>query len=125
MTIKIDKKKDDLLASYAVGMLKDFYLKDHEKSPQEGFARAAKAWSKYKDEMDEGLSERLYSYVSNKWFMYASPVLSNAPNGESKKDKGMPISCFLVRSSLLCCGLVVSVLSVCLSVFCFFLSWGC
>ena len=27
--------------------------------------------------------------------MYASPVLSNAPNGESKKDKGMPISCFL------------------------------
>ena len=95
MTIKIDKKKDDLLASYAVGMLKDFYLKDHEKSPQEGFARAAKAWSKYKDEMDEGLAERLYSYVSNKWFMYASPVLSNAPNGESKKDKGMPISCFL------------------------------
>jgi ribonucleoside-diphosphate reductase alpha chain len=95
MTIKIDKKKDDLLASYAVGMLKDFYLKDHENSPQEAFARAAKAWSKYKDEMDEELSERLYSYVSNKWFMYASPVLSNAPNGESKKDKGMPISCFL------------------------------
>ena len=26
--------------------------------------------------------------------MFASPVLSNAPNGE-KKDKGMPISCFL------------------------------
>ena len=25
----------------------------------------------------------------------SSPVLSNAPNGESKKDKGMPISCFL------------------------------
>ena len=37
MPIKIDKKKDDLLAEYAVGMLKDFYLKDHEKSPQEGY----------------------------------------------------------------------------------------
>lgn len=32
--------------------------------------------------------------MSNKWFMFASPVLSNAPNG-SKQGKGMPISCFL------------------------------
>ena len=95
MPIKIDKKKDDLLAEYAVGMLKDFYLKDHEKSPQEGYARAAKAWSTYLGEHDAELAQRLYDYVSNKWFMYASPVLSNAPNGESKKDKGMPISCFL------------------------------
>ena len=27
--------------------------------------------------------------------MYASPVLSNAPNGEDAKSKGLPISCFL------------------------------
>lgn len=94
MPLKIDRKKDSLLAEYAVGMLKDFYLLDYEKSPQEGFARAAKAWSKYREEMDEDLAERLYEYVSNKWFMFASPVLSNAPNGV-KKDKGMPISCFL------------------------------
>ena len=93
--IKIDKKKDKLLEDYAVGMLQDFYLKEHEKSPQEAFARASLAWSKYKDELDPDLAERLYSYVSNKWFMFASPVLSNAPNGESAKDKGMPISCFL------------------------------
>ena len=92
--LKIDKKKDALLADYAVGMLKDFYLSDYEDSPQEGYARAAKAWSTYKDEMDEQLAERLYGYVSNKWFMYASPVLSNAPNGHGK-GKGMPISCFL------------------------------
>ena len=92
--IKINKKKDDLLADYAVGMLKDFYLNDHENSPQEGYARAAKAWATYKGEMDEGLSERLYDYVSNKYFMFASPVLSNAPNGHGK-GKGMPISCFL------------------------------
>ena len=94
MPVKIDKKKDSLLAEYAVGMLKDFYLNDYEKSPQEGFARASLAWSKYREEMDEDLAQRLYDYVSNKWFMFASPVLSNAPNGE-KKDKGMPISCFL------------------------------
>lgn len=92
--MKIDRKRDDLLADYAIGMLKDFYLTGKETSPQEGYARAAKAWSQYKDEMDEGLAERLYEYVSKKWFMFASPVLSNAPNGEGK-GKGMPISCFL------------------------------
>jgi len=92
--IKIDKSKDALLADYAVGMLKDFYLNEHENSPQEGYRRAATAWSRYKDELDEDLAQRLYDYVSNKWFMFASPVLSNAPNGHGK-GKGMPISCFL------------------------------
>ena len=80
MPIKIDKKRDELLAEYAVGMLKDFYLTSHEKSPQEGYARAAKAWSTYLGETDGELAQRIYDYVSNKWFMYASPVLSNAPN---------------------------------------------
>lgn len=94
MPVKIDRKKDDILAEYAVGMLKDFYLLDYEDSPQEGFARASHAWAKYREEMDDGLAQRLYDYVSNKWFMFASPVLSNAPNGK-KRDKGMPISCFL------------------------------
>lgn len=90
MTIKINKKNDDLLADYAVGMLKDFYLNEYEDSPQQGFARAATAWSNG----DEALAQRLYDYVSKKWFMFASPVLSNAPNGHGK-GKGMPISCFL------------------------------
>jgi len=36
MKIKIDKHRDSLLESYAVGMLKDFYLLDTEQSPQEG-----------------------------------------------------------------------------------------
>lgn len=94
MTIKIDKDKDSLLASYALGMLKDFYLTEYETSPQEAYKRAALAWSQYDGELDEDLAQRLYNYVSNKWFMFASPVLSNAPNG-SKQGKGMPISCFL------------------------------
>ena len=92
--MRIDKKRDALLADYAIGMLKDFYLNENEKSPQEAYARASKAWSTYKGVMDEDLAERLYQYVSNKWFMFASPVLSNAPNG-TKQGKGMPISCFL------------------------------
>ena len=94
MTIRIDKSKDSLLASYALGMLKDFYLTEYETSPQEAYKRAATAWSQYDGELDEDLAQRLYNYVSNKWFMFASPVLSNAPNG-SKQGKGMPISCFL------------------------------
>lgn len=89
MKIKIDKHRDSLLESYAVGMLKDFYLLDTEQSPQEGFARASTAWSGG----DKKLAQRLYDYASNKWFMFASPVLSNAP--AETKPKALPISCFL------------------------------
>ena len=49
MKIKINKSMDDLLATYAVGMLKDFYLNEKEDSPQQAYARAATAWSTYKD----------------------------------------------------------------------------
>ena len=92
MSVKIDKSRDSVLQDYAVGMLKDFYLNDNEKSPQEGYRRAAIAWSGG----DEALAQRLYDYVSKKYFMFASPVLSNAPNGNGKgKSKGLPISCFL------------------------------
>lgn len=65
-----------------------------ETSPQEAYRRAATAWSTFKGELDEGLAERLYEYVSKKWFMFASPVLSNAPE-EGKTTRGLPISCFL------------------------------
>lgn len=93
-SVVIDESKDNLLADYAVGMLKDFYMRDEESSPQEAFARASEAWSTYKGTMDKELAQRLYDAVSNKWFMFASPVLSNAPNG-TRDDRGMPISCFL------------------------------
>lgn len=94
MSIKTNLERDNLLTDYAIGMLKDFYMRSHEKSPQEAYARASKAWSTYKGNMDPQLAQRLYDYVSNKWFMFASPVLSNAPNGVAN-DKGLPISCFL------------------------------
>lgn len=94
MSLKIDKERDNLLTDYAIGMLKDFYMRGNETSPQEAYMRAAKAWSTYQGIMDDKLAERLYDYVSRRWFMFASPVLSNAPNG-TVEGKGLPISCFL------------------------------
>ena len=94
MAITPNLQKDKLLTDYAIGMLKDFYMRDYEKSPQNAYIRASTAWATYKNKMDEVLAERLYEYVSNKWFMFASPVLSNAPNGKTE-GKGLPISCFL------------------------------
>jgi ribonucleoside-diphosphate reductase alpha chain len=94
MNIKIEYVRDNLLTDYAVDMIMDFYAKEGETSPQDVFARAAWAWSVYKGVRDEDLAQRLYDYVSNKWFMFASPVLSNAPI-EGQKAKGLPISCFL------------------------------
>jgi len=93
--VKVNYDRDGLLADYAVGMLKDFYMRKSEKSPQEAYARAATAWSRFKKTEDKELAQRLYEYASKKWFMFASPVLSNAPNGVPNEDKGMPISCFL------------------------------
>jgi len=94
MTVEIDYDRDNLLTDYAVGMLKDFYMIESEQSPQDAYARASTAWSMYKGQLDEVLARRLYEYVSKKWFMFASPVLSNAPDGD-RKSKGLPISCFL------------------------------
>lgn len=94
MPIRIHPDRDFLLEDYAVGMLKDFYMLENESSPQEAYARAARAWSTFQGNLDQDLAKRLYEYVSKKWFMFASPVLSNAPDKEGK-GKGMPISCFL------------------------------
>ena len=92
--IKIDLKRDELLTDYSISLLKDFYMKGNEKSPQECFGRASVAWSNFKGVKDQALAQRLYDYVSKKWFLFASPVLSNAPF-EGVKTRGLPISCFL------------------------------
>ena len=52
---------------------------------QELFARVA---SYYGD--DDEHSQRLYDYISQLWFMPATPILSNGGN-----KRGLPISCFL------------------------------
>ena len=81
----INYDRDALLTDFGKTTLKDRYLLPTEDSPQDGFLRAAKAFSD-NDEM----AERIYSYASRLWFMYSTPVLSNAGS-----KRGMPISCFL------------------------------
>ena len=81
----INYNRDELLTDFGKTTLKDRYLLPPEDSPQDGFLRAAKAFSD-NDEM----AERIYSYASKLWFMYSTPVLCNAGS-----KRGMPISCFL------------------------------
>ena len=88
--ISIDTDKDELLSTQAEKLLKEYYCKEGEESPQMAFARAARAYCYG----DMKLAQRIYNYVSNKWFMFASPVLSNAPK-PNDKVKALPISCFL------------------------------
>jgi ribonucleoside-diphosphate reductase alpha chain len=88
--IKIDRTKDNKLSEQARKLLKDYYQLKEETSAQQSYARAAVAYS-YGD-MD--LAQRIYDYVSGGWFMFASPVLSNAPL-PGAKVKSLPISCFL------------------------------
>jgi|TARA_B100001094_G_scaffold31397_1_gene26114 ribonucleoside-diphosphate reductase alpha chain len=81
----IDYNRDELLTDFGKTTLKDRYLLPQEESPQDGFMRAAKAFSD-NDEM----ADRIYNYASKLWFMFSTPILSN---GGTKR--GMPISCFL------------------------------
>jgi len=85
MSVKIDYSKDSLLDEFAHATLKDRYMIPGETSPQEAFARAAECFAD-----DEAHAQRLYDYVSNLWFMFATPVLSNGGT-----RRGLPISCFL------------------------------
>ena len=88
--IKIDLKRDLEMTEQARELLDSFYLKEGETSPQQAYARASVAYSGG----DLELAQRLYDAVSNGWFMFSSPILSNAPK-EGEKVKGLPISCFL------------------------------
>ena len=85
MSVKIDFSKDSLLDEFAIATLKDRYMIPGEESPQEAFARACMAFAD-----DDAHAQRLYDYVSNLWFMFATPVLSNGGTA-----RGLPISCFL------------------------------
>ncbi len=88
--IEIDLDRDNRLSDQAMSLLKDYYMLDGETSPQHAFARAAVAYC----EDDYDFAQRIYDYASKCWFMYASPVLSNAPLPNTN-PKGLPISCFL------------------------------
>jgi len=88
--INIDLDRDNSLSEQAMSLLKDYYMLDSELYAQQAFARAAVAYC----EGDYDFAQRIYDYASKRWFMFASPVLSNAP-ADSDEPKGLPISCFL------------------------------
>jgi len=86
--IKIDRSRDANLTDFGRATLKDRYL-GHNESFQDLFARVASSYA------DDNLhAQRIYNYISNLWFMPATPVLSN---GGTKR--GLPISCFLNEAS--------------------------
>ena len=84
ITIKIDRSRDANLTDFGKATLKDRYLGQNE-SFQDLFARVASVYA------DDNLhAQRIYNYISNLWFMPATPVLSNGGT-----ERGLPISCFL------------------------------
>jgi ribonucleoside-diphosphate reductase alpha chain len=82
--VEVDRSRDAKLTDFGKTTLEDRYLLPGE-SYQDMFARVATA---YADDADH--AQRIYDYISNLWFMPATPVLSNG--GASR---GLPISCFL------------------------------
>ena len=85
MAIEIDYDRDQYLDEFSLKTLQDRYMLPEEVSPQEAFARAARAFSD-----DDIMAQRIYDYASKLWFMFSTPILSNGGT-----SRGLPISCFL------------------------------
>lgn len=82
--VRIDRSRDANLTEFGKATLSDRYLLPEE-SYQDLFARVAMYYGD-----DSAHAQRLYDYISNLWFMPATPVLSNGGT-----NRGLPISCFL------------------------------
>jgi len=89
MSIVVDYSRNKLLSDQAATLLSDYYCREGE-DPQDAYARAAMAYCRN----DFDLAQRIYDYASKGWFMFSSPLLSNAP-AQGEKVRGLPISCFL------------------------------
>jgi len=85
MDLEIDYSRDELFDSLGLKRLRESYMRDDEKSPQERFAFVSKTFSSNKEH-----AQRLYEYSSKHWLSYSTPILSY---GRTKY--GLPISCFL------------------------------
>ena len=84
----IDRTRDALLTDFGKATLEDRYLLPDE-SFQDLFARVASAYGD-----DAAHAQRIYDYMSQLWFMPATPILSNGGT-----TRGLPISCFLNEAS--------------------------
>ncbi len=82
--IKTNTTRDAKLTEFGKETLRDRYLLEGE-TFQGMFARVASA---YADDAEH--AQRLYDYISQLWFMPATPILSNGGT-----NRGMPISCYL------------------------------
>ena len=82
--VRVDRTQDSLLTDFGRATLDDRYLMPGE-SYQDLFARVASHYGS-----DTGHAQRIYDYISQMWFMPATPVLSNGGT-----QRGLPISCFL------------------------------
>lgn len=67
-------------------MLKSSYMSDGEISVADVFKRVAKGVSG----RNSDLESRIYNYLNNEWFMFATPILANIGT-----DRGLPISCYI------------------------------
>ena len=83
--IRVDYSRDGLFDELGILRLKESYMRDEEKSPQERFAYVSKAFGSNLEH-----SQRLYDYSSNHWLSYSTPILSFG-----RSARGLPISCFL------------------------------
>ena len=82
--VEVDHSRDALLTDFGKETLNDRYLLPGERY-QDLFVRVASAYAD-----DAAHAQRIYDYISQLWFMPATPVLSNGGTG-----RGLPISCFL------------------------------
>ena len=83
--IRVDYSRDNLFDELGIKRLRESYMRDEEKSPQERFAYVSIAFGSNPEH-----AQRLYEYSSKHWLSYSTPILSF---GRSKR--GLPISCFL------------------------------
>ncbi|WP_068168197.1 ribonucleoside-diphosphate reductase subunit alpha, partial [Neokomagataea thailandica] len=82
--VRVDHSRDRLLTDFGKATLDNRYLLPGERY-QDIFARVASYYG-----ADAGHAQRLYDYISQHWFMPATPILSNGGT-----SRGLPISCFL------------------------------
>lgn len=82
--VTVDQSRNEIFSDFANATFNDSYLLPGE-TPQDAFARVAGTFAD-----DQAHAQRLYDYMSQQWFVPATPVLANGGT-----DRGQPISCFL------------------------------
>ena len=90
-SIPLKHERNQLITFFGLENLRDrYFLKDEQgnilENPQTFFARVATGMSRG----EKAFAHELYDYMSQLWFIPATPVLMNIGT-----SKGLPISCFL------------------------------